>query len=506
MKIGVALFTYKRADVLKTVLQALKNIEEIDTLYIFQDGINDTEAAEEKAKWREVNQMINQIDWCRTIIEASQANKGLTTSIIMGINRVLEENDAVIVIEDDCVPHRDFYAFMKQSLEKYADDGRVYSVSGYAWPLDMAQPQGVDAYFCGRISTWGWGTWKDRWEKYSRDYLLLEKARGDRELSARLGLWGNDMEGMLVGNLKGTVDSWDMFWVLLVINERGHCLNPYRSLIQYSGFDGEGRHCGDNTTHILANAEFSPQQKTDFKLPARVEILSEIEDAFVRSGLFKAVKDMDNAEGKERVLLYGIGNFYQRHERYLHEKYQIEAFIDRYKRGYLHGKDIIRLGGITRYNYDKIIIMLENIGQCIAVAATLAGQGVEAAKIVLGHDIVDSRIRFWDRSEWGDGGLTLHIGATQITVAGVDEFNNVAEVHGGGVRMFDEQYRRQYYTGCGHEYRQRVFIFFGELPEQHYIWFRAVQTYFCEGTRKFAEKRLLPASASTGIQLWTKRS
>jgi GR25 family glycosyltransferase involved in LPS biosynthesis len=392
MKIGVSLFTYKRTDALKAVLEALESIKEIDTLYIFQDGVNvnDSESPEEAAKWHEVNRMIHQIDWCRTIICASKENKGCAVSIIKGINKVLEENDAVIVIEDDCVPHRDFYAFMKQSLERYADDKRVYCISGYAWPIEVEQPQGVDAYFCGRTSSWGWGTWKDRWDKYSRDYLLLEQAREDRELSARLGFWGNDLEAMLIGNLKGTIDAWDVFWSLLVINERGYCLNPYQSLIHYAGFDGEGRHCGGDADHIAARVELSQQRTTDFKLPDQVVILPEIEDAIVRSGLFKAVKDTDKADDKETVLLYGPGAFYQKHERYLFDNYKIVAFIDRVKRGYLHGKEIIRIGGIKRCDYDKIIVMLQDIGQCQEIVAILLKQGVEATKIVLGHDIIKS--------------------------------------------------------------------------------------------------------------------
>ncbi|MDR0220510.1 MAG: hypothetical protein LBI54_03780 [Lachnospiraceae bacterium] len=430
MKIGVALFTYKRTDVLKTVLAALKSIEEIDTLYIFQDGVsvNDSENPGDAAKWQEVNRMINQIDWCRTIISISKENKGCAASIIMGINKVLEENDAVIVIEDDCVPHEDFISFMKQGLEKYEGSKQVYNISGYAWPIEVAQPKDEDVYFCGRTSSWGWGTWRDRWEKFSRDYLLLEQVKQNQETSARFGLWGNDLEAMLIGNLKGTVDAWDVFWALLVINEGGYCLNPYQSLIRYEGFDGEGRHCAkkDDT------AALSSQRIAGFRFPPQVEISPEIEDAIVRSGMFKSVKDMDGADSREKILVYGAGDFYRKHERYLFDNYKILAYIDRNKRGFLNGKDIIRLGGIKRYDYDKIIVMLENIGQCIEAARALAEQGVDEAKIVLGHDIMASRQRFWDKSEWANGGLTLHIGEARITVAGLDEFNNVAEAYGGG--------------------------------------------------------------------------
>jgi hypothetical protein len=261
---------------------------------------------------------------------------------------------------------------------------------------------------------------------------MLSQIQKDRELSERLGLWGNAIEAMMLGNLKGTIDTWAVFWSLLIIKEKGYCLSPYQSLVQNDGFDGEGRHCG-SAGNI---AKLSTQRTRDFRFPSKVEILPEIEEAFARSGLFRAVKDFNNTGNREKILVYGIGDFYRRHEQYLYDNYKVVAYIDRVKSGFLNGKDIVRLGGIRRYEYDKIVVMLQNIGQCMEVAETLVRQGVDAAKIALGHDIVNSGLRFWDKSEWGNNGLTLHLGETRITVACLDEFNRVAEVFRGKIYDF----------------------------------------------------------------------
>jgi FkbM family methyltransferase len=181
----------------------------------------------------------------------------------------------------------------------------------------------------------------------------------------------------------------------------------------------------------MARTGLSPQRMTDFRFPVQVAILPEIEEAFVKSGLAKSVRHRDKADTREKVLLYGVGDFYRTHERYLQEKYQIMAFIDRNKRGFLCGKEIVRLGGIKHYDYDKIILMLSSAGQCIEVGLTLLEQGVDPHKIVLGHDIVERNLCFWDKYEWVNGGLKLHIGKTRVTVAGLDEFNNVMDVHSG---------------------------------------------------------------------------
>lgn len=62
------------------------------------------------------------------------------------MNYVFQEYDAVIVLEDDCVTHPAFMTFMLQALNQYQNKKDVYSVSGYAYPVDV-QSNGTDAYF-----------------------------------------------------------------------------------------------------------------------------------------------------------------------------------------------------------------------------------------------------------------------------------------------------------------------------------------------------------------------
>lgn len=49
-----------------------------------------------------------------------------------------------------------------------------------------------DVYGCGRISSWGWGTWRDRWEQYSVDNNALKRLKEDK--SRNLAVWENDLE------------------------------------------------------------------------------------------------------------------------------------------------------------------------------------------------------------------------------------------------------------------------------------------------------------------------
>ncbi len=353
MKIATVVFTYNRSKHTKQVLDGLKqNTILPEKLFIFQDGLK---RQEHKKEWIKVNELIHKINWCDTKIIVSAFNKGLSASIISGINEVFKSYDAAIILEDDCVPAANFICFMNQCFEKYKDNKKVYSISGYSWPIELAKKQ-YDIYGCGRISSWGWGTWKDRWMIYEKDYEIIKKMKQSKELSQNLARWGNDLEDTLVGNVRGICDSWAVFWALNVILKQGICINPYQSLIKNIGMDGTGVHCGISDEFEV---EYTNEKKDKFYLPDELYFYSETLTAFASlHGSYTALsEDTDN---KKRALVYGVGNFYLVNEKFINQEYYIEKFVDIHKKGYFEGKEIIRPDEIYNVQFEKLIIMLRD--------------------------------------------------------------------------------------------------------------------------------------------------
>ena len=274
MDIALAVFAYNRPVHLQKVLDALKNNIRLQNVYIFQDGL-----AEEKDRenWIKVQNAIQSIDWMEYSYITYPQNKGCASSIEDGITYVLSEHEAVIVLEDDCVPHEDFISFTVGCLEKYRENKRVWGVSGYAWPMSLSKEKTSDVYACGRNSSYGWATWEDRWEYYSRDFDILRKIYADQEASRRLGVWGTDLEGMLCYTLKCQCNSWAVFWGLRVIEQGGFFINPYKNLIQNIGFDGSGLHSGEEARWMVDLWEGSCQE---FLLPDKITISVQEELAF----------------------------------------------------------------------------------------------------------------------------------------------------------------------------------------------------------------------------------
>lgn len=377
MNIGIIVFAYNRSHHLKKVLEGLRKNDGVSRLYIFQDGLK---CEQHRDEWEKTQQVISDTDWCEVIYTQASYNKGLAKSIVDGINVVFTENDAVIVLEDDCVPASGFISYMIQCFDKYVLQENVYSVSGYSWPIELPEDQ-YDVYGCGRISSWGWGTWKDRWEQYNEDNEIITRLKGDKEKSRYLATWGNDCEAILLDRINGRNNSWAVYWALHVIEKQGICINPYRSLINNIGMDGTGVHCGITQRFEV---EISDEHQERLLLPEIPKMLGTTEKAFV--GLYGSYTARHvEKQHQERVLVYGLGNFFMVNEKELNDMYSIKAFIDIKKTGWFAGKKIIDIDEISLYDYDRIIIMLQRFQECKKVLKVLGDMGVPMEKIVTGH-------------------------------------------------------------------------------------------------------------------------
>lgn len=381
MTTATLLFTYNRSYHTEQVINSLRcNTLLPGKLFVFQDGLKE---GMDDSEWKKVNQLIHNIDWCDKEIIVSEYNKGLAVSIVSGINYAFQEYDAVIVLEDDCVITANFMKYMQQCFEKYQDNKKVYSVSGYAWPF-VSHKTEYDVYGCGRVSSWGWGTWKDRWKIFEKDYEIIKRMKQQKASSENLAIWGRDLEEMLVGNVRGELDSWAVFWALNVIAREGICIAPYKSLVKNIGMDGSGVHC-----HVTNKFETNCMDEgiDSFHLPDKIAFLRETKAAFAPVyGSYTAITETDR--NKENILVYGAGYCYIQNEKIINEKYNVIAFVDRKKRGWFAGKKILKADEIEQYRYAWIIIAVQSAQECQNIKEVLMDKNIDTDKIITVADLL----------------------------------------------------------------------------------------------------------------------
>lgn len=255
----IVLFTYKRLDTLRQCVAALQQnyLAGDSELFIFSD------AAKRESEKIEVESVRNELKLIRgfkkvTIYETPY-NKGLANSIIDGVTQVINTYKKVIVLEDDLVASGNFLCFMNKALDYYEYIEKVFSISGYTIPIDNAKD---DVYFTRRSSSWGWATWKDRWEKVDwelNDYIQWNKSPVNRKSFNKMG---SDMSKMLKDQMTGKIDSWAIRWCYNQFLRHQYTVYPTLSKIINIGTDANATHTYDKFNRWATILDVS--NKTDF--------------------------------------------------------------------------------------------------------------------------------------------------------------------------------------------------------------------------------------------------
>ncbi|MFD2035781.1 glycosyltransferase [Belliella marina] len=261
----ICLFTFNRLDETIKTVEALKknHLALYSELYIFSDGPkNDIQ----KTKINEVRNYLHTIDGFKnvTIIE-STINIGLANSIINGVSKVIKTHSRVIVIEDDLVTSSNFLDFMNQAIDFYKNDKNVISISGFTLPLPGLKSCNQDYYFGVRASSWGWGTWQDRWEDVDWEMKNYDKFIQQKPLRRKFREGGSDMVRMLNNQNKGKIDSWAIRFCFHQFNKGMFTVFPSKSKIYSIGFSKDATHT-KSVSRFDTKLDDSDQRQFLFKL------------------------------------------------------------------------------------------------------------------------------------------------------------------------------------------------------------------------------------------------
>lgn len=239
------LFVYNRPDHTRNTLEALsKNIDAENTeLFIFSDGPKNEQA---RPRINEVRQVINCYKnnrFKKVEIVNAEKNKGLANSIVSGVSSIINEYGKVIVLEDDLLTAPNFLLFMNKALDFYQDYEKVYTVHGYCGNIKIPKKYKYDTYFVPtRIGSWGWGTWKNVWEKIDWDVKDSESFFRNKDLVDKFNFMGNDLTKMLANQLDNKIDTWDVQFCYHLLKNNAFSVYPVLSKVQNKGTGEVGTH------------------------------------------------------------------------------------------------------------------------------------------------------------------------------------------------------------------------------------------------------------------------
>lgn len=275
--LAVLLVFFTRKDTLEKVFARIREARPSE-LFLYQDGPR-SDHPEDAAKLEACRAVVEQIDWeCKVHRLYQEKNYGPDASGYLADRWAFSQVDKCLVLEDDAVPARSFFAFCKEMLDRYEHDERVMLISG--WNLEE-ETQGIDSdyFFSAATYTLGWASWGRVVRQWDAAYSFLDDAETKRSLQDYIRRMDLPSESMY---------SWEhykksgglSFECALIAHQhlhRGLTIYPRCNMVCHIGIGGDAAHYqidlrmmarGDRRLATLSSYELDVAH---LKHPQRVE-------------------------------------------------------------------------------------------------------------------------------------------------------------------------------------------------------------------------------------------
>lgn len=244
MDIPVLLIVWRRPHTLHEVINAIRSVAPT-RLFVACDGPNSTRPGEVE-KVAATRQLIeDEIDWpCKIERFYSDVNQGCRLGVSRAITWFFDHVEEGIILEDDCVPHPDFFLYCSVLLERYRFDTRVWCISGANF--QDGNWRGDGSYYFSRYNhCWGWASWRSRWQKYDSDLRQWPSIRDSGFLKtifpdrAERTYWSRIWQRLYDHCEPNT---WDYQWTFTCLINGGLTALPNYNLVKNVGFGEDATH------------------------------------------------------------------------------------------------------------------------------------------------------------------------------------------------------------------------------------------------------------------------
>lgn len=258
----VLLICFNRADHASQVLEKIVEAQPKD-LYVFRDHWREN-CPSEQEKCEEVRALIEEIGLRNKDITLHTLypdhNLGCGPGPMTALNWFFSENEMGIILEDDAVPHPDFFGYCEQLLEKYKDDESVRAIG--SMHLDDRTYGDGSYYFSMMNRTFcAWATWARAWKDFDLYHRNVTRKQFDRVLkdygcALRMREYWCDRLAEVQKDAYHN-SSWDQqFWMSIWLHH-GKGIMPNVNLSTNIGFDATATH-GSDPNSAGANRETFP--------------------------------------------------------------------------------------------------------------------------------------------------------------------------------------------------------------------------------------------------------
>jgi hypothetical protein len=258
----IGLSVYSRLWHLQQTITALQNndLAGESELYVFSDGPRSGDLEKVEA----VRRYLRGIDGFKAVHIMERTKNSRIENNRDGMRMLLERYGKMIYLEEDIATAPGFLRFMNQALDKYKNNEKVFSITGYCPPIPIPADYEPHLFFLRRFNAWGFGIWKDRFERVMHvspdEFERFAQKKDLVRLFLEAG--GEDMLALLKADAYGKIDAFDVKAMYAQFLSDQYTVYPSRSLTANIGMDGTGIHCG-----ITSRFDVTLSQKKSFSFP-----------------------------------------------------------------------------------------------------------------------------------------------------------------------------------------------------------------------------------------------
>ena len=244
MDTPILITAWRREEKLEKLLLAIK-ANKPKKIYVSCDGPRKDNKSDKLLIKRVQKTIDTLINWdCDIQKLYNDENLGCRGAMIKAINWFFSQESEGIILEDDCIPNKEFIPYCSKLLKKYQKDHKVWNISGTNFQNGITRGNG-SYYLSKYFMCWGWATWRDRWLNFDSNLESWKKARG---VSLLKSIFTDPLEIKYWTNIfnrfyeEGTPDTWDIEWAYTCLINEGYTIIPNVNLIKNIGFDKEATH------------------------------------------------------------------------------------------------------------------------------------------------------------------------------------------------------------------------------------------------------------------------
>jgi hypothetical protein len=209
----------------------------------------------------ETRKITEEVDWdCEVERRYFDTNKGCDYTSTTGIAWALTKVDRILFLEDDSLPHPDFFHYCAELLEKYKDDERIMTICGNSNQKKNPNFTCQESYYFSTTPTiHAIAVWRRSWKHYDADLKAWPevKRRGLLESVFPHPAVRAHFEYKFSQYYAKKLTNWDGVWIFACIVRHGLSIVPRVNLVSNIGY-GPGATNTTNADSEHANLPVEP--------------------------------------------------------------------------------------------------------------------------------------------------------------------------------------------------------------------------------------------------------